>query len=152
MVLALDTTRDRIARTALLHADCLARAARGYQSMERAQWLITSSRAILDRRRPVFSGGGPDTITEPMIRKRLRTLIDSGVLTPAGVGCFWEWTCHQRHQCSGCGAAIVPGEVEVEVSTRGGVVLFLHGRCLELWAQEAGPSVRSEPERRRGLA
>jgi hypothetical protein len=153
MVVAHDAaTVGLIARTAFRYADCLARCARGAQSIRRAQWLITSSRAILDRRRPAFSGGGPDAIPEPIIRQRLRTLIESGVLTRAGLGCLWEWVCRQRHQCSGCGAAIVPGDIEVEINTRRGVVLFLHLRCLELWAEETGPSARSEPERRRGLA
>jgi hypothetical protein len=153
MVLAHDAALAAlIARTASRRADCLARFARGSRSMESAQWLITSSRAILERGRPVFRGGGPDTISEPIIRQRLRTLIAAGVLTPSGVGCLWEWTCHHRHPCSGCGAGIVPGEIEVELSTRGGVVLFLHRRCLELWAEEARPSARPDTERRRDLA
>jgi ribosomal protein L24E len=105
----------------------------------------TASRRA-NRRLPAISGGGPDTLPEPIIRKRLRTLIDSGVLPPGGLGCLWEWICRHQHSCSGCGAAIVPGAVEVEINTRGGIVLFLHLRCLELWAEEA------RPERRRGLA
>ena len=153
MMLALDATiAARIARSASRHADCLARRARGTRAIEQTKWLIASSRALLDRPRPAFRGGGPDTIPEPIIRQRLRLLIDAGILPPGGLGGLWEWTCHQRHPCSGCGAAIVHGEIEIEVSTRAGVVLFLHRRCLELWAQEAGPSARVEPERRRGLA
>ena len=88
------------------------------------------------------AGGGPDKIPEPIIRERLRTLIDAGVLQRGAIGCLWEWTCHHRHPCSGCGGAIVPGEIEVEVSTQGGVVLFLHRRCLDLWAQMACPRPR----------
>src|SRR5262245_21151925 len=138
MMLSLDaTTAERIARTASRNAECLARYERGFRSMERTQWLITSSRAILDRPRPVFSGGGPDMVPEPIIRERLRRLIDSGVLPPRGLGCLWEWICRHQHPCGGCGAAIIKGEREVEITTRGGVVLFLHLRCLEWWAEEA---------------
>ena len=101
---------------------------------------------------PAFSGDGPDTLPEPIIRERLRRLIDSGVLPPGGLGCVWEWTCHHQHACSGCGTAIIKGEIEVEVTTRSGVVLLLHVRCLELWAEETRPHARPLPERRRGLA
>jgi hypothetical protein len=142
------TIADRI-------ADCLARYERGCRSIDRTRWLITTSRAILDRGRPVISGGGPDPLSETVIRTRVRALIDTGVLTPARLGCLWEWTCRQRHPCSGCGLAITPGDIEVEISTHG-VVLFLHRRCLELWAQEAdanpGASAHPETERRRKLA
>lgn len=149
MVIARDAT------IADLAADCLARYERACTSIDRTLWLITSSRAILDRGRPPISGGAPDPVSERAIRTRLRTLIDTGVLTPARLGCLWEWTCRQRHPCSGCGLAITPGDLEVEISTHG-VVLFLHHRCLELWAQEAdanpGASARRELERRRNLA
>ena len=150
MVLARD------AATASRQADCLARYERSCRSIERAQWLIVSSRAILDRGRPAFSGGGPDTLPEALIRTRLRTLIDAGVLKRGGLGCLWEWRCRQPHPCGGCGALITKGEIEVEIITRGGVALILHRRCLELWEQEAratpSATARPEPQRRRNLA
>ena len=58
MVLARD------AATASRQADYLAPYGRSCRSIERAQWLIVSSRAILDRGRPAFSGGGPDALPE----------------------------------------------------------------------------------------
>lgn len=119
MVLARD------AATASRQADCLARYERSCRSIERAQWLIVSLRAILDRGRPAFSGGGPDALPETLIRTRLRTLIDAGVLKPGGLGCLWEWRCRQPHPCGGCGALITKGQIEVEIITRGGVALIL---------------------------
>ena len=121
------------AATAARQADCLARDERSQRSIDQAH-------------------ASPDAL----IRTRVRTLIDTGVLTPGGLGCLWEWTCRQRHPCGGCGAPIANGEIEVEISTRGGSVLVLHRRCLELWAQEAQASprvsARPAPERRRNLA
>jgi hypothetical protein len=144
------TIEERVANAAARHADGLQRFRRGCASAEATRWLITSSRAVLDRRRAAIRGGGvPDALPDGTIKDRLRTLLDGGVLTPDTVGHMWAWTCRRSHPCTACGGAIAAGDVEIEISTVGGVVLFLHSHCLELWATEAQQrdreSIRRDP-------
>src|ERR1700741_5665673 len=108
------TIEERVASAAARQADGLRRCRRGHASVETTRWLITSSRAVLDRRRAVIRGGGvPDGLPDETIKDRLRTLIDGGVLTPDTAGHMWAWTCRRPHPCTGCGGAIAAGDVEI---------------------------------------
>jgi hypothetical protein len=142
------TIEERISRAAARKDDGLRRHRRGCASIEATRWLITSSRAVLDRRRLAIRGGGePDRLSDDTIKDRLCTLIAGGVLTPDTVGHMWAWTCRHPHPCTACGSTIVFGDVEIEISAVGGVVLFLHCRCLELWAAEAQKGNRESARR-----
>jgi hypothetical protein len=119
---------QRVARAEAHCADSLRRCSAALARVEASDWLVTLTRAVLYRRRPVFRGAGDPLPDEAAVRERLRALIDSGALPRARPSRIWAGFCLEPRPCTACGIDLAVGEPEYEIS--GGV---LHQRCLNLW-------------------
>jgi hypothetical protein len=132
------TIEDRRARAAARWACGLARVEHGAVTVERSDWLLSSSRALLDCPRPPFRGGADVQPDEAATRQRVRSLIDAGILPRFSSGYLLAGPCRVAYNCTVCGDGIKVGEQEVEIVSRtGAVVIHLHRACLETWTQEA---------------
>jgi hypothetical protein len=109
---------------------------RGRTSVEGSQWLLSSSRAILDRTRPPFRGGGDAPFDSAFVRGRLRLLRASGVLPHFHSGRLWAGPCRVEHVCTICSMKIVREEIELEITSPTGIVIFLHRRCFDFWVAQ----------------
>jgi hypothetical protein len=105
----------------------------GRISVGSSRWLLTSSRAVLDRPRPPFKGGGDPPFDEVAVRQRLQLLVGSGVLPHFHSGRLWAGRARVEHACTICSMKIVVGEIELELTSPTGVVIFLHRRCFDFW-------------------
>jgi hypothetical protein len=114
----------------------LASVRRGRTSVDGSEWLLTSSRAILDRSRPPFSGGGDPPFDVAAVRQRLRLLVGSGVLPHFHSGRLWAGRCRVPHACTVCSMMIVVDEIELEMTSPTGVVIFLHRPCFDFWVSQ----------------
>jgi hypothetical protein len=103
----------------------------GWADIARSRWLLTSSRAVLDRPRPPFRGGGDPPLDWAAVRARVRMLIDASLLPKIFAGQAWAGPCESRHECAVCRIVIEVGEVEYELPL-GGVQVFVHRRCFVL--------------------
>jgi hypothetical protein len=111
---------------------------RGRATVERTRFIISHSRALLDRPRPRFSGGADLQPDQPTIHERVRGLIDAGILSRFNSGRLIAGPCRVERHCTVCGAGIKVGEQEVEIVSRtGAAVIHLHRPCLDIWTQEA---------------
>jgi hypothetical protein len=116
----------------------VARVRHGRITVDRTRWMVSHSRALLDRPRPPFGGGSDSAPDEATVRGRVRDLIDTGVLPRFSSGTLISGPCRVAHNCTVCGGGIKVGEKEVElVSRTGAVVIYLHRPCLDIWTQEA---------------
>jgi hypothetical protein len=131
------TIDERQASAAARWDHAVASVRRGRTSLDRSAWLLTSSRAILDRSRPPFSGGGDPPFDVAAVRQRLGLLVGSGVLPHFHSGRLWAGRCRVEHACTICSAKIVVGDIELEMtSPTGEVVIFLHRRCFDFWVSQ----------------
>jgi hypothetical protein len=130
------TIDERQASAAARWEYAVASVGRGRTSLDRSEWLLTSSRAILDRPRPPFSGGGDPPFDVAAVRQRLRLLVGSGVLPHFHSGRLWAGRCRVPHACTICSMMIVVGEIELEMTSPTGVVIFLHRRCFDFWVSQ----------------
>jgi hypothetical protein len=116
---------------------------RGRATVQRTRFIISHSRALLDRPRPRFSGGSGPQPDETTVRERVRGLIDAGILPRFNSGRLIAGSCRVERHCTVCGAGIKVGEQEVEIVSRtGAVIIYLHRPCLEIWTQEATDGMR----------
>jgi hypothetical protein len=75
-------------------------------------------------------------LDESTIRERLRALFEDGVLPRTQPTRLRGGLCFEAHPCIACGDVIFKGQVELEVSTPAGVLVFLHARCGGIWGRE----------------
>jgi hypothetical protein len=122
---AMKTTEERTASAAARGEHAVASVDRGRASVDASRWLLTSSRAALDRPRPSFSGGADSEPDEVDVRVRVRRLIEVGFLSRFGSGRLVAGICRVAHDCTVCGAGIQIGEQEVEIVARGQTVVIL---------------------------
>jgi hypothetical protein len=127
---------ERFARAAGRWANAVARQHRARLQVENSRWLLTSSRAVIERPRPLSRGGGAAGVDDAAtVRERLRAFIASGVLPPRiPPGRLWVGPSRHVHACAVCGVTIRKGETEAEFIARD-VTLFLDRSCLRLWSQ-----------------
>jgi hypothetical protein len=138
------TIKERRASAACRWDDAAESVGRGRTSVDGSQWLLTSSRAILDRPRPPFRGGGDAPFDTAFVRGRLRLLRASGVLPHFHSGRLWAGPCRVEHGCTICGMRITRGQIELEMTSPDGIVIFLHRRCFEFWVGQPA-EVDSDP-------
>jgi hypothetical protein len=124
-------------RAAALKASSRAQIDMAVTLLARSLWRITSSRAMLLRRRPPFSGGVDPEAVESAVRQRVRALVDRGVL-PGRVCEIRGGMRDALGDCSICGIGIGLGEVSLAVTRRVDSALFIHRRCFDIWKLEAG--------------
>jgi hypothetical protein len=107
-------------------------------TIDRTRFIVSYTRARLDRPRPAFSGGDGSRPDGAAVRERVRQLIDRGVLPGFSSGRLAAGPCLVAHDCTVCGGAIRVGEKEVEIVSRtGAAVIYLHRACFEMWGEEA---------------
>jgi hypothetical protein len=112
------------------------RRARG--TLQRAHFLITYWRALLDQPKRTIRGGDDTPPAERTIRERIRELIYAGLLPRFSSGRMLAAPCVAERHCTVCGGWINVGELDVEIVSRTGVaVIHLHRPCLDLWTEEA---------------
>jgi hypothetical protein len=139
MALAGGATLEQWQASAIVcQAVAFARRAHTRRVIERTRWLVASSRALLDGRGRLLRGGVDERPPDDVIRARLRSLIDNGVLPRAESRRLWAGPSRDGHSCIGCGLSIARGETEFELTTVAGVPVFLHRHCVELWTQDGG--------------
>jgi hypothetical protein len=78
-------------------------------------------------------------VNEGVIRKRVRTMLETGQLPCDEPRETWAGPGEGQH-CAACGEVIAPTELEFEVSLDPGTVLRLHRRCHAIWLEECEPS------------
>jgi hypothetical protein len=130
------TVDERQASAATRWDHAVACVARGRSSVDASRWLLTSSRAVLDRPRPPFRGGSDPPFDVAAVRERLRLLVTSGVLPHFHSGRLWAGRCRVEHACTICSTKIVVGQIELEMTSPTGVVIFLHRRCVDFWVSQ----------------
>jgi hypothetical protein len=130
------TIETRRARAAIRWDHAVACVDRGRATVGASRWLLTSSRAVLDRPRPPFRGGGDAPFDEVAVRQRLELLIGSGVLPHFHSGRLWAGRARVEHACTICSMRIVVGEIELELTSPTGVVIFVHRRCFDFWVSQ----------------
>jgi hypothetical protein len=132
------TIEERQTRAAVRWDRAVAAANRVRSSVDRSRWLLTSSRVVLDRPRPPFSGGAEPLLDEATVRQRVRGLIDSGALTHVRSARVWVGPCRVKHCCTVCGLDIEVAKPEVQIcSSTGRVMIRLHATCFYIWTEEA---------------
>jgi hypothetical protein len=122
-------SQQRVARS-------LARCTHSQATLDRSEWWLTASRAVIERRPPI-RGGGDLPGDETKVRARLRALMNTGVLPRVQPNRVWIGPCQVTHPCAACDESIGPGETELEASPPAAGPIFLHRRCWNLWALEA---------------
>ena len=75
-------------------------------------------------------------VPEAVIRKRLQTLIQAGALPSEIPTSIVAVTNTPGRVCTGCETTIEDDQLQFEVTTRPGVLLYFHRRCLALWVNE----------------
>lgn len=87
---------------------------------------------------PIGAPAGPSTPRGNPLpdEARVHTLIAGGVLSPISRARLWSGRCRARHRCTICAVSINVGEVEFRITPPAGVVIFMHLRCLDLWAAQ----------------
>jgi hypothetical protein len=119
-------------------AVAFARRAHTRRVIQQTRWLIASSRVLLDGRCRLLRGGVDERPPDDVIRARLRALTDGGVLPPPRSQRLWAGPSLDGHSCVGCEQSIARGDIEFELTTLTGALVFLHRHCAELWAQDPG--------------
>ena len=105
------TTIEERQVSAAARWDCATRSVRcGRTTVARSRWLLTSSRAVLDRPRPPFRGGADSQPDEATVRRRVGHLIDVGFLPLLSFGRLGVGPCRAPHDCTVCGGGIKIGE------------------------------------------
>jgi hypothetical protein len=75
-------------------------------------------------------------VPEAVIRERLQTLIQTGALPSEIPTSIVAVTNAPGNVCTGCETTIEDDQLQFEVTTRPGRILYLHRRCLALWVNE----------------
>jgi hypothetical protein len=92
-------------------------------------------------RPPFTDGSGRQAdqipVDESSIKARLRVLFGQDGLPRFTPRLWVATTCRAVQTCIVCRTSIRVGESQFEVVMPGGVVLFLHRRCFEIWLQQA---------------
>jgi hypothetical protein len=133
----IEEREERRTRAAARWDRAVAAVNRGRSSVDRSR-LLMSSRAVLDRLHPPFSGGAASLLDEATVRQRVRGLIDGGALTHIRSGRVWVGPCRVRHCCTVCGRDIEVVKPEVQIcSSTGRVMIQLHATCFHIWNEEA---------------
>jgi len=131
MVVGTDATiAERAARARSRWNVAIARQASGWGLVAGSRWLIDSSRAALDRSRPLIRGGADN---HEHIKKRLRTLIECGALPSPMPRRMFAGSCREDHSCTACGLTIGTGEQEFEWTNPGNLIFYFHRRCVEIY-------------------
>jgi hypothetical protein len=107
--------------------------------------LWTTSKDQRTKRRPPISGGSHPVPDEATVRARLQMLIEGGVLRRSHPGQLWTGRCRTWHDCTFCGTSIEIGGVELKITLAAGVVMFIHGRCFDLWTEVSGDGDQGQP-------
>ena len=86
------------------------------------------------RMRAERRSAGP--VPEAVIRTRLQALIQAGALPSEIPTSIVAVTNAPGHVCTGCETTIEDEQLQFEVTTGPGEILYLHRRCLALWVNE----------------
>jgi hypothetical protein len=124
---------DRMERAAARWTDAVTRVNHATVTVQASGWRVVSSRAVLDWGRRPISGGSDPPFDEVAVRQRLRLLVGSGVLPHFHSGRLWAGRARVEHACTICSMKIVVGEIELELTSPAGVVIFVHRRCFDFW-------------------
>src|SRR5215510_10231621 len=129
------TIDERTISATVRWAGAVAAQARKHILMNQTSWLVNSSRATLERRRPPICGGGgtPVEVSRLVIQARLVALIDGGVLPATAPARLFVGRCLEAHACTACDVDIYPEEPEFEWTNAGNQVLYFHRRCAEIY-------------------
>jgi len=129
------TTEVRIASAAIRWAAAIRRQTRARQIVHASLWLLDSSRVTLERPRPRFRGGIdiPFPVTDSVVRARLCRLIDGGAIPRIVPRRMFVGPCVEDHECTACGVDIHKGEQEFEWTNPGGLMLYFHRRCVDIY-------------------
>ena len=129
------TTEERAVSAASRWTAAIALQTRGQQMVHASRWRVRLSRARLDRPRPSIQGGidVPFPINGPVIRARLRTLIDAGAIPAAVPRRIFMGPCVEAHECTACGVDVHRGEQELEWIDPRNQVLYFHRRCVDIY-------------------
>jgi hypothetical protein len=130
------TIEERSASAAARWADAATRLNHATVTVKASGWRFASSRAVLESGRRPISGGGDAPFDDVAVRQRLRLLVGSGVLPHFHSGRLWAGRSRVEHVCTICSLKIVVGEIELEMTSPTGVVIFLHRRCFDFWVSE----------------
>jgi hypothetical protein len=125
-------------RAMVCRAASFARRVRTRRMIQQTRWLVASSRALLDGRVRLLRGGVDERPPDDVIRARLRALIEGGVLPRAGSQRLWAGPSRDGHACIACELSIAHGQIEFELTTLAGGLVFLHRHCVELWTRDGG--------------
>jgi hypothetical protein len=93
------TLDDRVARAAARWKHAVSSGHRGQLRLQQSQWLLVSSRAVLDRPRPAFRGGIDAVPDEPFLQRRLRDLLRMGILPAIHLSLGSAGPCRVRRDC-----------------------------------------------------
>ncbi len=108
-----------------------------HETSAQAADLGITLRSTLSRiRAKTISGGSGSGDSEPVVSDRIRDLIDAGQLPEHPPTQIWAGTSTGTRTCGVCGDAVVADDIEYEVSV-GATSIFMHIRCVKLWAAEA---------------
>ena len=127
------TLEERAASAAARWAACVARRTRSRLAVDRSRWLMTSSRAVLDRSRPPIQGAQDPAASQANVRTRLLGLIDRGALPAVVPRRMFIGPCRETHPCTACGMDITMGAQEFEWTNPGNLILFFHRRCADIY-------------------
>jgi len=129
------TTEERAASAAGRWIAAVALQTRGRQMVDASRWRVHLSRARLDRPRSSIQGGidVPFPINGPVIRARLRALIDAGAIPAVVPPRIFMGPCVEAHECTACGVDVHRGEQEHEWIDPRNQVLYFHRRCVDIY-------------------
>jgi hypothetical protein len=130
------TIDERAERARIRWDRTVARCTSTRAQVEHSRWLITSSRAVLDRPRPLFRGGADERVADRRTLARLRALIVIGVLPRTGPTTLWAGRCRETQDCLVCHDEIALGALQFEITYGRGRRAVLHRGCLDLWLRE----------------
>jgi hypothetical protein len=130
------TIAERVERATSRWDRAVDRCTSNRAQVQHSRWLITSSRAVLDRPRPLLRGGSDEDAVARRTTARLRALITIGVLPRTGPRMLWAAPCRGVQDCLACQDPLAPGELEFGITDGLGRRAVLHRRCLELWLRE----------------
>ena len=130
------TIDERVERAKIRWDKAVARCTSTRAQVEHSRWLITSSRAVLDRPRPPLRGGADERVADRRTLARLRALIVIGVLPRTGPRTLWAGRCREIQDCLVCHDEISLGELQFEITYGRGRRAMLHRGCLDLWLRE----------------
>jgi hypothetical protein len=111
--------------------------AEAHEVCAKAEALCTAIRSMPRRMRGKMIGGSAGSAdSEPATCSRIRDLIDAGRLPAHPPTMIWAGPSTGTRSCGVCCETLVAGDVEYEVVI-GTATMFMHIRCVKLWATEA---------------